>query len=76
MQLMEFRRDISRVQQRHRPYNDSDNFMNRVVVPEEWRANFHISVLIDLNENMRPHVEGTTTMQAVVDVSTKVTCTQ
>ncbi len=32
------------------------------------------SALTDLNEKVRLHVEGTTTMQALVDVFTKPTC--
>ncbi|XP_056157048.1 putative nuclease HARBI1 [Lampris incognitus] len=55
-----------------------DNFVNEVVVPEEWRENFRMSrsTLIDLGERLRPHVEGaTTTMRAPVAVLTKVACT-
>ncbi len=37
-------------------------------------ANRSRLTLIDLNENLRPHVEETTTMQAPVNVFTKVTC--
>ncbi len=50
-------------------------FINRIVVPEEWQEkNSHRSrsALIDLNEKLCLHAEGTTTMWALVDVFTEV----
>lgn len=55
-----------------------DNFVNKVVVAEEWRENFRISRrnLLKLSELLRPHIEGKTTrMRCPVDVTKKVACT-
>lgn len=55
-----------------------DNFVNKVVVAEEWRENFRISRrnLLKLSELLRPHTEGKTTrMRCPVDVTKKVACT-
>lgn len=55
-----------------------DNFVNEVVVAEEWRENFRMSRrnLLKLSELLRPHSEGKTTrMRCPVDVTKKVACT-
>ncbi len=55
----------------YQPDTDGDNFMNRVVVPEEWREIFACwfrLALTDLNEKVSLHVEGTTAMRALMDV--------
>ena len=55
-----------------------DNFVNEVVVAEEWRENFRMSRrnLLKLSELLRPHIEGKTTrMRCPVDVTKKVACT-
>ena len=38
-----------------------DNFVNQIVVPEEWRENFRVSrdSLYSLAEELRPYIEGT-----------------
>ena len=55
-----------------------DNFVNEVVVAEEWRENFRISRrnLLKLSELLQPYIEGKTTrMRCPVDVTKKVACT-
>ena len=55
-----------------------DNFVNEVVVPEEWRENFRMTrtSLLKLSELLRPHIEGKTTkMRSPVGVTKKVACT-
>ena len=54
------------------------NFVNEVVVPEEWRESFRMTRrnLLKLSELLRPHIEGKTTkMRSPVDVTKKVACT-
>ena len=49
-----------------------DNFVNDVVVAEEWRENLRMSrkKLLKLSELLRPHIEGKTTrMRCPVDVT-------
>lgn len=81
-----------RLNKRFKPYNKErrfwirpgrtsawwDNFVNEVVIPEEWRENFRMSraSLLKLSELLRPHIEGKTTkMRSPVDVTKKVACT-
>ncbi|XP_060780301.1 putative nuclease HARBI1 [Neoarius graeffei] len=55
-----------------------DNFVDQVVVAEEWRENFRMSrsALIHLSERLCLQLEGTTTrMRWPVDLLTKVACT-
>ncbi|XP_028416694.1 putative nuclease HARBI1 [Dendronephthya gigantea] len=52
-----------------------ENFVNEVMLPEEWRENFRMSrrSLLKLSEELRPYIEGMTTrMRQPVDV---VACT-
>ena len=55
-----------------------ENFVNEVVLPEEWKENFRMSrtSLLKLSEELRPYIEGKTTrMRQPVDVVKKVACT-
>ncbi|XP_060759475.1 putative nuclease HARBI1 [Neoarius graeffei] len=55
-----------------------DNFVDQVVVAEEWYENFRMSrsALIHLSERLRLQLEGTTMrMRRPVDLLTRVACT-
>ena len=55
-----------------------DNFVDEVVIAEEWRENFRMSrvSLLSLRELLRPHIEGQETiMRSPVNVVKKVACT-
>ena len=55
-----------------------DNFVNKVVVAEEWKENFRMSRrnLLKLSELLRPYIEDETNrMRCPVDVTKKVACT-
>ena len=55
-----------------------ENFVNEVVLPEEWKENFRMSrtSLLNLSEELRPYIAGITTrMRQPVDVVKKVACT-
>ena len=55
-----------------------DNFVNQIVIAEEWRENFRMSrgSLYELANELRPYIEGkTTVMRAPVDVVKQVAVT-
>ncbi|KAL2080758.1 hypothetical protein ACEWY4_024551 [Coilia grayii] len=55
-----------------------DNFVNEVVLPEEWREHFRMtrSSVYQLSDHLRPYIEGQTTrLRELVDVVKKVACT-
>ena len=55
-----------------------ENFVNEVVLPEEWKENFRMSrtSLLNLSEELRPYIAGITTrMRQPVNVVKKVACT-
>ncbi|KAK0150077.1 putative nuclease HARBI1 [Merluccius polli] len=55
-----------------------DNFVNGIVVDDEWRENFLMSraSLVALSEELRPHIEGqTTNMREANNALKKVACT-
>ena len=84
-------KDTRKAMRRSQPYKErrywtrpgrmsawSENFVNEVIVAEEWRENFRMSRrnLLKLSELLRPHIQGKTTrMRCPVDVTKKVTCT-
>ena len=55
-----------------------DNFLNGVVVPEEWKGNFRMCKenFVELCNELRRHIQKkTTTMWSAVDVETQVALT-
>ncbi|XP_054619214.1 interleukin enhancer-binding factor 2 homolog isoform X1 [Dunckerocampus dactyliophorus] len=55
-----------------------ENFVDGVVVDDDWRANFRMSKasLLALSEELRPHIEGqTTNMREAIGPLKKVACT-
>ena len=55
-----------------------DNFVNDIVVTEDWRENFRISWsnMWKLSKLLQPHIEGKTTrMRCLVDITKKVAWT-